>query len=300
MIRKQKKYTLIKKTWGGFVLDFVIRLFFFLYIFSIFWMFWQLVVTSISPELENNSVQIRFWPNEVTLGAYAEIWTRSGLNVAFFNNVYITVVGTAAHVFICTLAGYALSKPRFPLKQFFLNLIIFSMLVPSQMIMVPTFILYRNLSLINNLNALVVSGMVSGFSIIVMRNYFLGIPASLWESAKIDGATEMKIFFKIYIPVSIPGFATIIMLQMVGKWNTFFEAVLFINSPEKQPLQTKLNMIINSITTMAQSGQSSYVNLFGQNVKSAAIIIAMIPLLVAYPFMQKYLVKGILVGAVKG
>lgn len=299
MLRKRKKYSLFKRTKGGIILDIWIRLFFFIYLFSIFWMFWQLIVTSISPELENNSVQIRFWPHEVTFGAYAEIWTRSGLNIAFFNNVYITLVGTATHVLICTLAGYALSKPKFPLKQFFLNIIIFSMLVPGQMTMVPSFMLYRNLGLINSLNALVVSGMVSGFSIIVMRNYFLGIPASLWESAKIDGASEIKIFFKIYIPISIPGFATIIMLQLVAKWNTFFEAVLFINSPEKQPLQTKLNMIINSITTMAQTGQTDYVNMFGQNVKSAAIIIAMIPLLIAYPFMQKYLVKGILVGAVK-
>ena len=294
------QYSVMKRSWGSVLFDIFIRLFFALYVFSIIWVMWQLLVTSVSPEIENNTVQIRLWPRNFELGAYSEIWTRSGLNRAFYNNIYITILGTATHVVICTLAGYALSKPAFPLKQTMLNIIIFSMIIPAQMVMVPTFILYRDIGLVNSLNALVVSGMVSGFSIIVMRNYFMGIPVSLWESAKIDGANELLIFCKIYIPVSLPGFATIIMLQMISKWNTFFDAVLFINSTELQPLQTRLNMIINSITNMAQTGQSSHVNIFGQNVRSAAVIIAMIPLLIAYPYMQKYLVKGLMVGAVKG
>jgi putative aldouronate transport system permease protein len=285
---------------GSILFDIFIRVFFAIYVLSILWVFWQLIVAAISPEIENNSVQIRLWPRHVTFGAFSEIWKRAGLGSAFMVNIYITLLGTAAHVLICTMAGYALSKPKFPFKNAFLTIILISMLIPGQLTMVPTFMLYRSLGLINNINALVVSGMVSGFSIIVMRNYFLGIPISLGESAKIDGASELSIFFRIYVPISIPGFATIIMLQMIGKWNTFFEAVLFINSSDMQPLQTKLNMIVNSITSMAQIGQASQVDLFGQNVTNAAIIIAALPIIIAYPFMQKYLVKGMLVGAVKG
>jgi len=273
--------------------------FFALYCFTIFWVVWQTIITSVSPELDNNTVAIRFWPRHIAFGAYQQIWSHAGLGPAFFNNVYITIAGTVTHVVLCALAGYALIKPIFRLKQTILTIIVFTMIIPGQLVMIPSFMLYRDLGLINNLNALVVSGMVSGFSIILMRNYFLSIPPSLSESARIDGASELGILFRVYVPISAPGFATIIMLQMIAKWNTFYEAVLYIQSAPIQPLQTALYNILNSITTMAQTG-TNFVNIYGQNVVSAAIIVAMLPLMVAYPFIQRYLVKGMLVGAVKG
>lgn len=292
------KFNIIKKTSSGTVLNIFIYIFFVIYCFSILWIIWQLIITSVSPEIQNSTVQIRFWPNTIELGAYKEIWSHAGLAKAFMNNVYITVLGTLTHVIICALAGYALSKPAFPLKNVILNLIIYTMIIPSQLVMIPSFILYRDFGLINNLNSLVISGMISGFSIILMRNYFLNVPASLSESAKIDGANEVLIFFKIYIPISIPGLATIIMLQLIAKWNIFYEAVLYINSTDMQPLQAKLFNILNSITSMAQTGQNFKV-VYGQNVTSAAVIISILPLLILYPFMQRYLIKGMLVGSVK-
>lgn len=299
MLKLKKRYSVEKTTPATVLFDIFIRAFFLVYVLSIIYVLWQTFLSSISPEIENLAVKVRFWTKEPTFMAYAEIWKKR-IGQAFFNNVYITVLGTVFHVVLTTMAGYALSKPSFPLKQTALTIILISMLVPAQMTMVPTFALYRSLHLINKLNALVVSGMVSGFSIIVMRNYFLSIPRTLWEAAKLDGASEFGIFWRIYVPISIPGFATIITLQLVAKWNSFFDAVLFINDADKYPLQPTLNYVITNISSAAQTGADmGMIMLFGQNVRSAAIIITILPILIIYPFMQKYLIKGMTVGSVK-
>lgn len=299
MLKKRKHYASKKEAAANLLFDGFIAIFFILYVGSILYILWQTVLTSISSEIENMSVTVRFWTENPTLVAYSEIWKKGGLGRAFLNNVIITVLGTFFHVVICTMAGYALSKPNYPFKQTALTVILISMLVPAQMTMVPTFTLYRSLGLINKMSALVVSGLVSGFSIIVMRNYFTGIPHALWEAAHLDGAGEFKIFWKIYIPLAKPGFVTIITLQLVNKWNTFFDAVLFINDSKKYPLQVALNNIIQSISNAAKVGNAASAITYGQNVKSAAIVIAMLPILILYPFLQKYLVQGMLVGAVK-
>lgn len=298
MLNRKRTRLLTKVTPATVVFDIFIRVFFAVYVVSILYVLWQTVLSSISPEIENLSVKIRFWTSAPTLKAYAEVWKQGGLGKAFLNNVLITVLGTLLHVFICTMAGYALSKPNYPLKHTALTIIMASMLMPAQVTMVPTFVLYRNLKLINTLSSLIVSGLVSGFSIIVMRNYFIGVPRSLWEAAKMDGAGEFSIFWKVYIPISKPGFATITLLQVVAKWNSFFDAVLFINDSNRQVLQPTLNNIVQSISASAEIGNKSTLT-FGQNVRSAAIVIAMLPILIIYPFMQKYLVKGMTVGAVK-
>lgn len=299
-LKIKKRYSTTRTTPATVVCDVLIRLFFAVYVASVIYVLWQTVLTSISPEVENLSARIRFWTTEPSFKAYSEIWSRGGLGNAFMNNIYISVLGTLLHVLICTMAGYALAKPDYPFKQAMLTIIMISMLVPAQMTMVPTFTLYRSLNLINSLNSLLVSGLVSGFSIIVMRNYFLSVPRSLWESAKLDGAGEFTVFWRIYVPISKPGFATIITLQFVAKWNSFFDAVLFINDTSKQVLQPTLNNIILSISNAAQIGSSVENQLtFGQNVRSAAIVITMLPILILYPFMQKYLIKGMTVGAVK-
>lgn len=298
MLNRKKRYSLTKTTPATVMFDIFIGVFFALYVTSIIYVLWQTFLSSISPEIENLSVKIRFWTNNPTLKAYEEVWKKGGLGRAFLNNVYVTVAGTVLHVFICTMAGYALSKPNYPFKQAALMIIMASMLMPGQATMIPTFVLYRNLNLINKLSALIVSGLVSGFSIIVMRNYFMSVPRSLWESAKLDGAGEFVTFWRIYIPISKPGFATITLLQLVAKWNSFFDAVLFINESEKQVLQPVLNDIVMSISAAAQIGNKTMIT-FGQNIRSAAIVIAMLPILIIYPFMQQYLVKGMTVGAVK-
>lgn len=285
---------------SGLFFDSFNYIFFGLFVFSIVYILWNIVVMSISPEVENSSLSIRLWPNHIDFTSYREIWVASKLNKAFFNTVYITVFGTLLHVLFCTMAGYALAKPDYPLKNTILNVILVTMIIPGQMIMVPLFVVYRNLKLINNMNALVISGLISGFAIIVMRNYFMGVPATLAEAAKIDGASEFRVFWKIYLPISLPGLTTITLFQMVAKWNTFFDGVLFINDSGKQPLQVVLRSIVAALTNPNPNASSSgSVQMFGKNLQSAAIIISIIPLLAAYPYMQKYFVKGIIVGSVK-
>lgn len=285
---------------SGLLFDSFNYVFFGFFVFSIVYILWNIVVMSISPEVENSSLSIRLWPNNMDFSSYREIWIGSKLNKAFFNTVYITVFGTLLHVLFCTMAGYALAKPDYPLKNTILNVILVTMIIPGQMIMVPLFVVYRNLKLINNMNALVISGLISGFAIIVMRNYFMGVPVTLSEAAKIDGASEFRVFWKIYLPISLPGLTTITLFQMVAKWNTFFDGVLFINDSGKQPLQVVLRSIVAALTNPNPNASSSgSVQMFGKNLQSAAIIISIIPLLLAYPYMQKYFVKGIIVGSVK-
>ncbi len=295
------KHSTINEGWGSKVFTVLNTAFFLFFGISIIFVFWNTFVMSISPEVENSSFSLRLFPKQLDFTGYKIIWTQNKVNVSFFINVYITVVGTLLHVFLSTLAGYALTKPKFPGKNAIMSFIMFSMIIPGQLVMVPLFVTYRYLNLINDINALVVSGLISGFSIIVMRNYFLSVPYSLQESGKIDGASEFGIFWRIYLPISLPGLATITLFQIVAKWNTFFEGILFINDMSKQPLQVVLREVVSSLTNNNPTAITSAASgMFGKNVQSAAIVISIIPLIAMYPFMQRYFIKGIMSGSVKG
>ncbi len=284
---------------GGILFDVFSYTFFGLFVLSILYIFWNTFVMSISPEVENTSLAIRIWPSTLDFSSYHEIWVANKLSGAFFITVYITLLGTLLHVLLCSMAGYALSRPGLPYKNFILGMILLSMIIPGQMIMVPLFVVYKNLGLINQIQALIFSGLVSGFAIIVMRNFFLETPYTIAEAAKIDGAGEWRIFLRIFLPISLPGLATITLFQIVAKWNTFFDGVLFINDAAKQPLQVVLRSIVAALTNPTPTGSTGAASMYGKNMQSAAIIISILPLLIAYPYMQRYFVKGMMVGSIK-
>jgi len=256
--------------------------------------FWNTFVISISSNIASMERGIRFWPSEFSLEGYRTIWTGLELWRPFMNNVIVTVAGTFFHVLLAAMAGYVLVQPRLPGKKIIVSLIMITMMVPGEAIMIPLFIVFRDLRLVDTLWALIVSGMVSGFSILLMRNFFLSIPYEVSESAQIDGANDFKIFYKLYLPLAKPGIATILLFEFVGRWNHFTSALLYL------PTNTRLHTLQLALRALVlENDAASGGVFFTPNVRMAGLVISMIPLLLIYPFLQRYFVKGINLGATK-
>jgi putative aldouronate transport system permease protein len=248
---------------------------------------------SLSTNLDSMKPGIKILPTELSFEGYKTIWRKLELWRPFYNNVVVTFTGTLIHVFLSAMAGYVLVQKELPGKKIMITFIMITMMIPSEAIMIPLYIVNKELGLLNTLTSLVVSGLVSGFSVLLMRNYFLNVSHELAESARIDGAGDLRIFLKIYLPLAKPGLATVTLFEFVSRWNHFTSALLYINDDKKYTLQLALRSLI--ITTDTTSSG----DFITQNVRMAGIIIALIPLLVIYPFVQKYFVKGLMLGSTK-
>ncbi|MET3506366.1 carbohydrate ABC transporter permease [Halalkalibacter oceani] len=248
---------------------------------------------SLSTSLASMSPGVKLWPREFSLEGYTTVWSRIELWRPFLNNSIVTIFGTFFHVFLAAIAGYVLIQHDLPGRKLLTTFIIVTMIIPAEAIMIPLYIVNRDLGLLNTLASLVISGLVSGFSILLMRNYFLSVPKSLAEAANIDGAGHIRILFLIYLPLSLPGLATVTLFEFVSRWNQFLPALLYITDSSKYTLQVALRSLI----LQADASSSSY--FLTPNIRMAGIMIALIPLLIIYPFIQKYFVKGIMSGSTK-
>jgi putative aldouronate transport system permease protein len=279
--------------WSGRLFDFV-NVMFLLFLFAT--MIIPLLTTfslSLSSNLASMKPGIHLFPEEFSVEGYVTIWTSLKLWLPFTNNVIVTVVGTIGHVFLASMAGYVLIHQLLPGKKIMISLILLTMVIPGEAILIPLYVVNKDLGLIDSLWALIISGLISGFSILLMRNYFFTVPYEMSESAKMDGAGDFRIFLTMYMPLAKSGLATITLFEFVSRWNHFSSALLFINDKAKYTLQIALRSLI--IETPATSS-----NFFiTTNVRMAGIVIALLPLIIIYPFVQKYFVKGIMVGATK-
>ncbi|WP_265525133.1 carbohydrate ABC transporter permease [Paenibacillus sp. JDR-2] len=222
-----------------------------------------------------------------------KVWKSLDIWRPLMNSVIVTVAGTVLHVLLSSLAGYVFIYPRLPGKKVMLTFIMITMMLPQEAIMIPLYVVNKDLHLINTLSSLVLSGLVSGFSILLMRSFFLNVPYEMSESAKIDGAGEFRIFLTMYMRLAAAGLATVTLFEFVGRWNMFTAPVMFINDSMKYTLQVALKAMI--IDTSSNSGTYMVTT----NVRMAGIVISILPLLAVYPFVQKYFMKGILLGASK-
>lgn len=236
---------------------------------------------------------IVLWPKEFSMEGFSTVWNRMKLYVPFANNVIVTIVGTAGHVLLSSIAGYVLIQRGLPGKKWMLSAILLTMMVPGEAIMIPLYIVNKDLGLLNTLASLILSGFVSGFSVLLMRNFFLSVPYEMSESARIDGAGDARIFFTMYLPLARAGLATVTLFEFVSRWNQFTPAVLYINDSSKYTLQVALKALI--VDTDATSSNF----MITTNVRMAGIVIALLPLIIIYPYVQKYFVKGMFVGANK-
>jgi len=255
--------------------------------------FLNVVSVAFSSRLSSLEPGIKLWPTEWSVDGFKVVWINVGLWRAFVNSVIVTSIGTILHLVLAAFAGYVLIQRNLPGKKLMIVFVIATMAIPSELLMIPLFIVNQKLGLLNSLAALVISGLVSGFSILLMRNFFASVPYDLWESAKIDGAGDFHIFRSIYLPLSTAGLATVALFELVGRWNQFLAVILYISDSSKYTLQVTLQALVTE--SMSTSGTA----MVTPNVQMAGIVIAILPLVALYPFMQKYFVKGITLGSVK-
>ena len=262
---------------------------------------WNIIMYSFSEVHLAMKGGLFLWFRGFTLETYKTILRNPTVASGFKVSVIVTVVGTLYATFFTATTAYPLSKKRLKGRGFFSFYVLFTMLFNGGMI--PTYLLVKNLGLIDNILAHILPGAIGAWNIFIMRNFFAGIPESLEESARIDGASDLLIFFKIIIPLSKAVLATIGLFVAVGYWNNYFSTILYINSRDLWSLQAVLREIITS-TEEAMKRQGITVThaqtITSQSVISANIVIATVPILIVYPFCQKYFIKGVMVGSVKG
>ena len=213
----------------------------------------------------------------------------------------VTIVGTVLGTLLTAMTAYPLSKARLRGGKVMMVLVLFTMIFAAGMI--PSFLLVQGLGLLDNRLALILPALVSAYNCIIMKNFFLSIPESLEESARIDGANDIRIFFSIIVPLSKATIATIALFMAVAYWNDYFSTVLYIRSSDKWALQAVLrNMLTNTQQAMAQAGVNviNTSNTNSETIKAGTIVISTVPILVVYPFVQKYFVTGVMIGGVKG
>lgn len=235
-------------------------------------------------------------PKEWTINAYGYLFTNPNFLKSMNNSIYITVVGTFINMVLTTLMAYGLSKTWLKGRRLLNLLIVFSMLFNGGMI--PLYLVVKNLHLINSMWSLFLTTAIVPFNLIVMRSFFANVPIELEESARMDGCGETRLLWSIIIPLSMPVIATITLFYAVEHWNTYFSAILYINDADKLPLQVFLRqMLIQPDETVAASpGGFEY----SPAVRMAGVVVTAIPMLIVYPFLQKYFNQGMFVGSVKG
>lgn len=241
------------------------------------------------------------WPKGFTFGAYEMVFKNPNIIGGYANTLFIVIAGTAVNLFMTSLGAYVLSRKGVPWTRPVMLLITFTMFFSGGLI--PMYLLVNNwLHLGNTLLAVIVPSMISTWNLIILRTSFSGIPDGLIESARIDGAQDFTILFRIVIPLSLPVMAVMVLFYGVGHWNSWFNAMIYLRDRELFPLQLILREILiqNSTAYMSGDAMAGDMEAVGESIKYATIIVATLPILVVYPFLQKYFVKGVMIGSVKG
>lgn len=270
--------------------------------FTTIYPFLYVIAISLSSNHAITTNMVVLFPVEATLDSYKMLIGDGKLIGAFKNTIVITVFGTILNMLFTIVAGYVLSRKRLVGRKVVMGMIIFTMMFGGGLI--PNFVLIKLLGIMGTYQSLWLLNLVSVYNIIIMINFFAGIPESLEEAGRIDGAGDLFILIRIMVPLSMPAIATLTLFYAVGWWNDYFTAMIYITNPTKQPMTVILMQMINNATTdMLRSGQGVNRNaatVTSEGLKSASIIVSTVPILCLYPFLQKYFIKGVMVGSVKG
>ncbi len=244
--------------------------------------------------------EVTFYPIDFTLEAYKQILGRTTIWTAMKTTIIVTLLGTALSLLLTTFAAYALSISDLPGRKMLTGMILFTMYFGGGMI--PTFLVVKNVGLYDSLGALFIPQAVSVFNFIVMRTFFRELPESLQDAARIDGASYMQVLVKIILPLSLPIIATIGLFYAVGYWNSYFEALIYIQDVDKYTLQLRLRSLLfgNELTSANSADNVAGAIVLPQSLKMAIVTVSTVPILIVYPWLQKYFVKGVMLGSVKG
>lgn len=255
---------------------------------------------SLSTAAEARRGGLHLFPTEFSFVAYRMILANPDIRVGFLNTITRTVIGTIVTVLATAIAAYPLARKNLPHRGLILFLILFTMIFSGGII--PGYLLIKDLGLLNTLGALILPSLLSAFNVIVVKNFFQQIPESLHEAARLEQASEWQILCHIYLPLSRPVLATVALWTTVAHWNQWFDAMLYITDDRKQVLQNYLQRIVieNSIQMidMGRNAQEA-ANYTPETLKAATVILTILPMLLLYPFVQRYFVRGILLGGVK-
>lgn len=256
----------------------------------------HVLLNSFAPKEETLTRGFFLIPHEWVLDAYRYLAGNKNFTRAFGNTVYITAVGTLINIALTSLMAYGLSKTWLRGRRAINFLVLVTMIFSGGMI--PTYLVVKQLHLLNSYWSLFLLGAIAPFHMIVMRSFFRNIPEELEEAARIDGCGEWRLFAVIVLPLSLPAIATFTLFYAVQNWNTYFQSILYLNDSQKWPLQVFLRqMLLESASSMDREVDGYE---FGPSVQKAAVVLSSLPFIVVYPFLQKYFNKGMLLGSVKG
>jgi putative aldouronate transport system permease protein len=262
---------------------------------------WFVFVNSLNAPQQAMLGTVNWFPKELSLASYSVVFNDKSMMNGFYITTLRTVIGTAVHVLFTAIVAYGMSKSNLIGRKVYLKIALITMLFSGGLI--PTFILMTKLGLYDNFLVFIIPAMYTFFNMVIFMSFFRTIPDSLEESAKVDGASDYGVLFRIVLPNSMAVIATISLFSAVYHWNDYFQGVLYIHSQEKLPLQTILFKIIaeNSMSFMQQQAMAQFgAKLPGNSIKFASMMVATLPILAFYPFIQRYLVKGVMIGAIKG
>lgn len=288
-----------KRTFGEKVFDIVIYILLTLLMLATFYPIYNIFVASISSVSEiAKHGSLMLYPRGFTLETYKAVFQNEQILKGLRNTLLYVILGTAINMLLTTFAAYGLSRKWLKGRRVIMFGIVFTMFFSGGLI--PSFMIVQKLGIYNTIWALLLPGAMSAWNLIMMRTYFLGLPASLEESARIDGANDFQILFRVVLPTSKPILAVMVLFYAVGHWNSWFSASIFLQNRELYPLQLILREILIQGRVADFGGNAANVtHQVAKNLKYATIIVSTIPILIVYPFIQKYFVKGVMLGSLK-
>jgi len=291
----------IKETKGDQVFLIFINVFLVIICFFMLYPIFFVLGRSFMSEVERAVRPLALFPKDISLTAYEFIFMRgSYIANAYKITIARTVIGSLSSLFFSTLFAYVLSRREYPLKTPLTFMVVFTMWFNGGLI--PTFLLIRALGLTNNFLVYILPGLISAWNMLILRNFIMAIPDTIFESAKIDGANDWTIFIRIVIPLSTAALATIGLFYAVNQWNAWFDAMIYNSRRELWPMQLFLREIVRNAQAIALTDGSVLPDFLppAESVQMATIVVTTVPILCLYPFLQKYFVKGVMVGSLKG
>ena len=260
--------------------------------------FWYVIVASVSSISHVINSVVLLWPDGLHWDAYQQVFRNNLVPTAYANTIFITLMGTVISMLLTCASAFVLSRKELPGRRLMTLFVVFTMLFNAGL--VPFYLLVRDVGLLNTRWSLILPFAVSTYNTIIMRNFSQGVPNALYEAASIDGCSYFKYFLRILLPISLPSIATITLFYAVSYWNAYFYSILFITDRTKYPIQAILRQILMSSEFNTLLYDDAAQSMPSEMLKCAMIVITALPIICVYPFLQRYFVKGVMVGSLKG
>lgn len=295
-------FTLQRKTKGEALFDLINTIGMILICFITLYPIWYVLVNSLNEGTDAMRGGIYWWPRVFSIENFKAVFESAGIMTAMGVTVAKTAVGTVAHVFFTAMVAYAFSRRGLIGGKIYILLGTITLFFGGGLI--PTFLLVRDLHLLDNFLVYIIPFLFSFFDLIIFMTFFREIPEGLEEAARIDGANDWSIFLRIVLPVSMPVIATIALFHGVWQWNDYFTGMIYINNTDLQPIQTYLYRVVAQSSSnqmmVAVQGSAGTQTVTSQSIKLATMVVTTLPIVFVYPFLQKYFVKGMMIGSIKG